>query len=288
MNRKTEIKHLKIPFLANIFFPMTPIFFFMIFYFHLIDFLPHETFDWLNVFFDRESVSFYFSPLFVYFYFSFIFMISILIFFSETAFVCSQNKIRTNFKHISKAVLNSIAIFLLVYFVEVILSGLMVVCSILFPSILNLLNLSLLEFILKLIKYIHIFLASMILIYVQFVLPIYLRINKLGLSFKIFLRRIKQSLFYLINIILFVVFIYSSIELFAVILNSNLKYFINNSEIFLYYKSQIASMNTISDVFLSFGYLLLIIAISLIIFVPSYNIIYILGRKLIKKSISNN
>ena len=283
----SQKKHFHIPFIIDIFLPLTPILFFLIFFFHLLDFLPHETLDWLNVFLDSKSISFYFSPLFLYLFLTFIFLILGVIIFSETVLVCSQKRIICNLKLIFISSLNSISIFVLIYFIGILISFSIVLASIEFPLILSFVDLNLLDFILKIIKYLHIVLALLVLVYVQFILPIYLRVKKIKLSFKIFLRRIRRSFYYLINIFLYILFIYSSAELVSLLLSANLKYFLNSNELFLYYKDQVATMKTVSDVFVSFGFLTFIIIIGLLIFSPAYNIVYILGKKLIRRSISN-
>ena len=138
--------------------------------------------------------------------------------------------------------------------------------------------------VIKLLKYMHIFIASLILIYNQFFLPIYVKTKRLKISLKIFFRRLRSSFFYPINIALYLIFVYSSIELFYLLIGSNLKYYINNSEIFLFYKSQISTMKNIHDVFLSFGYFALIIILNIILFIPIYNVFYLFGRNLMMKS----
>ncbi len=285
-NPKSE--RIKIPLLIEFFLPLTPMLFFLTFFFQLLDFLPHEILDWLNIFLDSESVAYYFSPLFIYLFLSFGFVLTGLVVFFETALVCSQHRIKCSFPKIIISSLNSLSFFIVIYLFEWILSISFILLSSYFPSILDILNLSLLELVIRTIRYLHIFLASLILIYVQFFLPIYLRIGKIGLAFGIFMRRIKRSFFYPINIILYVIFIYSSTELFSLIINSNLKFLINNNELFLFYKTQISSIETIKDIFISFGFFGIILGTIVFFSTIIYNFVYVLGRKLINRSLLKN
>jgi len=110
----------KIPFVFKLFLPLTPVLFFLIFFFHLIDFLPHEIFDWLNVFLDREDVAFYFSPLFIYLFLSFIIVFTWLVIFFESIYVFLQNKISFDFRKTLIISMNSLSIFLILYFIEIV------------------------------------------------------------------------------------------------------------------------------------------------------------------------
>ena len=274
----------KIPFVFKLFLPLTPVLFFLIFFFHLIDFLPHEIFDWLNVFLDREDVAFYFSPLFIYLFLSFIIVFTWLVIFFESIYVFLQNKISFDFRKTLIISMNSLSIFLILYFIEIVFVFFVIIILGQYSFFLNLLNSNLLDVLIKLLKYMHIFIASLILIYNQFFLPIYVKTKRLKISLKIFFRRLRSSFFYPINIALYLIFVYSSIELFYLLIGSNLKYYINNSEIFLFYKSQISTMKNIHDVFLSFGYFALIIILNIILFIPIYNVFYLFGRNLMMKS----